>query len=209
MKISFRAGRGDKVSVSCGGEFVANVDSGFIRSCGHTDNEEIDGAELAAFIEAVRLRSAFLGAMRLLSIRDYGKKELENKLTEKGHKREYARAATDLALEYGYIDDDAYAAHLAARLVEEKGYSVRRARQELLAKGISREIADEACENIDIEPVLRIIELLNSKYSRSLDTEKGVKKTVAALQRLGYRYSDIRQALSEMDTVTPQEDYYL
>ena len=160
---------------------------------------------MTAFIEAVCLRSAFLGAMRLLALRDHGRKELENKLVSKGHKRVYASQTCDTLEEKGYIDDRAFAFALADRLSESKGFSERRIKSELFQKGISREIVDEVCQNIDNEPILRIIELLNTKFSGRLSTEKGVKKTFAALQRMGYGYSDIRSAMAQVDISAPED----
>ena len=76
---------------------------------------------------------------------------------------------------------------------------------ELCRKGISREIALETVEKLDNNPILRIIDLLNKKYFRYLGDEKGVRKTVSALQRLGYRWSDINSALRQYEIET--EDF--
>ncbi len=199
MKITFVTGGRGKVTVFADGERIAPVDEEFALSCGYKDGDEIDGAQLAAFLEAVRLRSAFLGAMRILSGRDHGKKELENKLVSKGHSRESASKTCDLLEEKGYLDDSAYALSLAKRLYESRGFSSRRIKSELLQQGISRENADYACENIDIEPVSRIIELLNTKFRNKLGTEKGNKQVFSALLRMGYSYSDIRSAMNQAD----------
>lgn len=206
MKITFKTGARGKVTVFANGEAIAAVDEEFRLTCGYKDNDEIEGARLTAFIEAACQRSAFLGATRLLALRDHSKKELENKLCTKGHKRVYAARVCDMLEENGCIDDRAYAFSLAKRLCDGKGYSARRVKSELFQKGISREIADEACQGIDNEPILRIIELLNTKFSGRLSTEKGVKKTFAALQRMGYGYSDIRSAMAQADISLQPED---
>ncbi len=205
MIITFKTGGRGKVTVYGDGEIIAAVDEEFMLTCGYKDNDEIEGAQMTAFVEAVCLRSAFLGAMRLLALRDHGRKELENKLVSKGHKRIYASQTCDTLEERGYIDDRVFASALANRLLEGKGFSVRRIKSELFQKGISREIVDDVCQNIDNEPILRIIELLNTKFSGKLSTEKGVRKTFAALQRMGYGYSDIRSAMAQIDISTPED----
>ena len=43
------------------------------------------------------------------------------------------------------------------------------------------------------------------KYARRLGDEKGRRQTVAALQRLGYRWDEIRSALREFDAL-PEAD---
>ena len=40
--------------------------------------------------------------------------------------------------------------------------------------------------------------LIERRYLRQLDTEKGVQKTVAALQRMGYSFGEIRDALRKV-----------
>ncbi len=208
MKLNFNFGKSGKVHILLGGEYFITVDEDFILSCGYADGDDIEGAELAAFIEAAGLRSAFVAALRLLSNRDYGRKELENKLVLKGIERDFARAAALKAEDLGYVDDEAYAAMLARRLSENKGYSSKKIKYELAAKGISHETAEIACENLDNNPVLRIIELLNTKYCNSLNDEKGTRRTVAALTRLGYGYSDIRTALREYEISVDAEDCF-
>lgn len=129
-----------------------------------------------------------------------------SKLVQKGHKREYVVPAIDRLEELGYIDDERYAENLARKLSEHKGMSVRGIRNEMILKGIPRETAENICESLDFDPVLRIIELLNKKYLRLISDEKGRKKTVAALQRLGYNWSDINSAFRSVELETEDFD---
>ena len=47
-------------------------------------------------------------------------------------------------------------------------------------------------------PQERLVELIERKYIKYLCDEKGVNKTVNALLRLGYTYSEIRDSLREI-----------
>lgn len=206
MKITYSFGKQNKVHISCNGEYAFTVDAEYWLSSPYYGVESIeDEEELAAFYEAVGSRCAFIGGLRLLSYRDYCEKEMTVKLSQKGHKREYAENAVARLAELGYINDYRYAESLARSLLERKGMSVKSIRYELTGKGISREIADNVTENLDFEPVLRIIELLKTKYARHLADEKGIKKTVASLQRLGYGWSDISSALRQLEVETEVE----
>lgn len=206
MKITANRGKQNKIHILCDGEYMFTVDAEYWFSCPYygIDNIE-DDEELSAFFEAVGSRSAFIAGLRLLSYRDHSEKEITDKLVQKGQKAEYAKAAAEKLKEYGYINDERYAQNLAETLLERKGMSVRGIKSELFRKGISREIADNVAENLDIDPILRIIDLLNTKYVRYLSDEKGVKKTVASLQRLGYKWSDINSALRQIEVET--EDF--
>ena len=206
MKISINQGKQNKIHVLCDDEYMFTVDAEYWFSSPYHGVSNIeDEEELAAFFEAVGSRYAFISGLRLLSYRDHSRKELINKLCQKGHKREYAEKACETLEYYGYINDERYAENLVQSLVERKGMSVRGVKNELFQKGISREIADNVVESLDFDPVLRIIDLINTKYSRCLSDEKGMKRMVSALQRLGYRWSDINSALRQIEIET--EDF--
>lgn len=206
MKITYSFGKQNKVHISCDGEYAYTVDAEYWLSSSYYGVESIeDEEEQVAFREAVGSRCAFIGALRLLSYRDYCEKEMVIKLTQKGHNRQCAVNAVSRLSELGYINDYRYAESLAHSLLERKGISVKSIRYELTGKGISREIADIVTQELDFDPILRIIELLNTKYTRNLNDEKGIKKTVASLQRLGYSWSDISSALRTVDAETEVE----
>ncbi len=195
MKITFTVGKQNKIHISCDGEYRFTVDSDFWYGSPYCRISVIDDEqELTEFYDSVGSRCAFLAGLRILSYSDHSKKETVSKLIMKGHKREHAENAAERLEELGYISDERYAENLADKLVSQKGMSIRGIKNELVRKGISKEIAQNVCESLDFDPILRIIDLLNSKYSRSLSDEKGRKKTVAALMRLGYGWSDINSA---------------
>lgn len=207
MNISFNIGKQNKIHVLCDGEYTFTVDAEYWYSSPYCSVRSIDNdEELAAFYEAVGSRCAFIAGLRILSYSDHSEREMTNKLIQKRHKKEYVSLAVEKLCEYGYINDERYAANLADRLIRTKGMSLRGIKSELIHKGISREIADNVIESLDFDPILRIIELLNTKYSRNLSDEKGIKRTVAALQRLGYGWSDIKTALRSVEAETEDFD---
>lgn len=205
MKITAEKGKQNKIHIICDGEYTFTVDAEYWFSSPYCSKNEINDEEQAVFFDAVGSRCAFIAGLHLLSYRDHSEKELILKLVQKGHKKIYAENAVEKLKEYRYIDDERVAEIYAKDLFERKGMSINGIVNELCRKGISREIAVNAAEKLDNEPILRIIDLLNTRYSRYLNDEKGVRKTVAALQRLGYRWSDINSALRQHQIET--EDY--
>lgn len=205
MKISAEKGKHNKIHIICDGEYTFTVDAEYWFSSPYCSKNEIENEEQAAFLDAVGSRCAFIAGLRLLSYRDHSEKELVLKLVQKGHKKIYAEKAVEKLKEYRYVDDERVAEIYAKDLFERKSMSVNGIVSELCRKGISREIAVNTAEKLDNEPILRIIDLLNTKYSRYLNDEKGIRKTVAALQRLGYRWPDINSALRQHQIET--EDY--
>jgi regulatory protein len=207
MKISVKQGKQNKIHISCDSEYLFTVDAEFWFSSPYHGKDNIDNEkELAAFYEAVGSRCAFIAGLRILSYRDHSAKEMIAKLVQKGHKRTHAENAVETLIEYGYINDKRFAEHYASYLAENKGMNVRAIKNELVQKGISREIADNIIETLDFDPVLRIIDLLNTKYSRKISDEKGVRRTISALQRLWYRWSDIDSAFRILEIETEDID---
>ncbi|MEG1244688.1 MAG: RecX family transcriptional regulator, partial [Oscillospiraceae bacterium] len=81
-----------------------------------------------------------------------------------------------------------------------KGMSPFRIRQELLRRGVSREISQNITDELDTDDKQCIINLLNSKFaSRNLADEKDLRRTINSLIRLGYQYSDIKNAIDEQE----------
>lgn len=204
MIITATAGKGDKIHIHIDGEYKMTVDRAFWLSEHWHTLKEIDEEELAALEEAVSSRRAFNTGLTLLSARSHGRTELFRKLSRK-HSPEAAENALLRLEELGLLDDEAFAEDLARELFERKHYSPRRIQSELISRGIDREIAQNTAEALDNDDKTRIIILLQTKYSRCLDDEKSLNRTRNALLRLGYSYSDIRSALSELEQT--KEDF--
>ena len=98
-------------------------------------------------------------------------------------------------MERGLLSDSRFA-ESTVHSYERRGYGELRIRQELRRRGVSREDADAALE--DYEPdggALR--SLLEKKLKGDLSDPKQVQRTIAFLQRRGFKWGDIRRALNE------------
>ena len=157
---------------------------------------EISDEELHQLLQESEARRAKEKALYLLEYRSHSKKELADKIS-RTTSREAAEAAVEKMEELGLMNDEAYARQLAEVLLGKKGYGVRRARQELLQKGIDRELTEELLEEMAPDPEEKLREIVERKYQSSLGDEKGYRRTVAALQRLGYGWEDIKTVLAE------------
>ena len=198
MKLNFKCGKANKIHIHVDGEYRMTVDSDFIAMSGYYENMEIDDEELAVLESKVSSRRAFNKAVDLLSRRDHASGELLMKLRQKGFSQGAEEAVEKLS-EYGYIDDGRFAKNYAEALIRLKGFGKRRIEQELYRKGVSREIINETVEELQFDES-SIVGIIERKYARYLDTEKGVKKTVAALLRMGYGYGEIKSALEEVNS---------
>lgn len=178
------------------GEAAVRVDTETLIKSGWKPGMEITDEELHALLEASEERRAREKALYLLEYRSHSKKELADKIS-RTTSREAAEAAVEKMEELGLMNDKSYARQLASSLLERKGYGVRRARQELLHKGIDRELVEEILLETAPDPEEKLREIVERKYQRQLQDEKGYRRTVAALQRLGYGWEDIKSVVEE------------
>ena len=200
MKITAKNGKGNKIHISADGEYVATVDSDFWYSSKIINGDDITQDELTAFLEAVSFRRAYNRALDIISRRDHCKKELVKKLEQKMVDKQVAQDIVNAIEELGLINEEEYAIRLSQELLRRKGMSAFRIRQELISRGIPREIAENAVEELDTDEKECIINLLNTKFSsRNLSDEKELRRTINALMRLGYQYSDIKNAIEEQE----------
>lgn len=207
MILSVKPGKGNKIHIYADDEYRATVDSDFWYSEKYRNLKEIDEEELAELLCAVSFRRAYNKGLDFLSRRPYGTKELIKKLCEKGFEKEAAEAACKRLSELGLLNDEEYARILANELFERKNYSTKRILQELVFRGIDREIAQNAVAALDNDAQNRIILLIQKKYLNKIGDEKGRRRTVDALLRLGYSYSDIKSALSALSEYT-EDNFY-
>ena len=198
MILSVKQGKANKIHIYTDGEYRATVDSDFWYSERYKNLKEINEDELTELLSAVGFRRAYNKGLDLLSRRPYGEKELIRKLCEKGHEKESAEKACERLMELGLLNDEEYARILSEELFERKGYGKKRINQELVYRGIDREIAQNAVDALDNDAVKRIILVVRKKYLNKLDDEKGRRRAIDGLMRLGYSYSDIKTALSSL-----------
>ena len=142
-------------------------------------------------------RKARERALYLLYIKDYSFVDMFKKLRANYDEDTCYRVMQKL-VKIGSINDSRYAEGLARHYVEVKLFGRRRAFQEMRLKGLTREVIDIALEPYAQGTDERLRTLIEKKYLRYLDDEKGVNRAKNALVRLGYDYSDINRVLKEM-----------
>ena len=210
MKITAKSGRKDKMHIYIDGEYLLTVDEVFWFSSGYISGDEINKEELTAFEEAAGSRRAFNSALNSLDYRDHSEKEIRAKLLRK-HDADYVDEAVEKLIELDLVNDERYAENYAHELFEHKKFGKMRIKSELRAKGISADIANAAVEELfdEEEPdnIQRIVDIIGKRYYNRMNDDVGRKKVFAALQRMGYSFSDIREAMSEFSDDEYFEDF--
>ncbi|MBR3869333.1 MAG: regulatory protein RecX [Clostridia bacterium] len=203
MIIKIEPAKGGKLSLFADDEYVMTVDPDTWYSLDYSDGCEIDEEEFEKLKFLIESRKAYAQALRFLTLRAHSADELYKKLIKK-HSPECSAYAIEKCRELGFIDDEDFAIRYANELVNRKKYGLSRIRSELYLKGIDREITENVINSLDIDFSQSIIEIIEKKYADCLNDEKGRRRMIAGLMRLGYNYSDIKTALADYDL---PEDY--
>lgn len=156
----------------------------------------VDDSVLEEIIEHSEYTRAKSRALWLVSMRDYSRKELFNKLKPLFSADAIERALDEL-VEAGVVDDMRFAVLYAEELSEIRGLSRMNIRQKLIAKGISREIISEIIDGLDYDETQAIVELISTKYNNFENGDKEKNRMISALIRKGYSFDDIRCAIDE------------
>lgn len=179
------------------GALAADVDADTLALWGLRVGDEISRQAFDELCSRSNLERAKSRALFFLNRRSYSKKELYEKVRA-ACAPEAAQAAVDRMEELGLVDDLDYARRFAADCLRLKQYGAARILLELGRRGVDRDTARLALEEIaPEEPAERIANLLQTKFLRYKGDEKGKRRAVAALQRMGYRWEDIRRAIAQ------------
>lgn len=161
-------------------------------------------------LEEIRLEDEALSckekALTLLEYSSQSAGRLAEKLL-----RFYPRETVDSTIarlaELGLLDDLDYGRRLAADLIHLRGYSLGRVRQALYQRRLDKETIAQVMEELqDTDQIGPMVELVKKKYLQKLREPRGREKVAAALQRRGYQYDEIRDALALVLEELPDDE---
>ena len=165
--------------------------------------DEPDEATLARMKEAAGRSGARITAAELVGKRAMSRRELERKLRDKGASEAEARYAAEWLEAIGAIDDAAYAAALV-RHHGAQGYGPGWIREKLREKGVSRDLWEEALEQLP-PPEEHIDRWLERRWKGAAPDPAEVKRAAAALVRRGFSWSDVRSAMTRYTDDLPED----
>ncbi len=190
-----------------------------VLSLGIYSGKELTEEEADLLMEASRQSEMNQRAVRLLTARPMSRKELVEKLTvpprqkrQPGESREpdpgtdsparerqkeelqaAAWKTADRMEELGLLNDREYAGNVV-RYYAEKGYGVRKLRDELFRRGIPEEFWEEALAETEPDEA-RLDAVLNQRLRGAEPSRENLKKASDFLSRRGYRWEEISEAL--------------
>lgn len=138
-------------------------------------------------------------ALNLLEFRSHSEKELRDKLTRYGAKREHTDEVLDFCRRYGFVNDEQYAKSKARDLYNLKKFGLRRIRSELKSKGIDDYLTEQAIEELNLDDFDDKLKTLVEKKLKGDFSIKNINKCLRYFMYRGYDLSDIRSCIHELN----------
>lgn len=186
--------RGSLVQLVLDGEPAALIDRKTFEESPYEVGSSLSEEQWVALKKESKTRRAWDKALYLLSLRDYARAQLQRKL-EREAGSELARETVERLERAGLLNDGAYARRLARDMVERRHFSRRRTLQELTARGLDRETAEEAVEELEPDDAEQALELLRKKRYNELSDPDTRRRAASALARAGFGWDAVRRAM--------------
>lgn len=185
-----------KYKVYVDGQFAFILYKGELSRFHIAEDQELSQEIYEKIRTEVILKRAKLRAMHLLNDMWRTEAQLREKLTRNEYPVDIVEAAISYVKSFGYINDYEYARSFIESRKERK--SRREIYMQLVGKGVSRELIDEAFEESyeredSTEAIRRLLE--KKHYDRENTTLEEKKKIMAYLVRKGFGYDDIRKTM--------------
>lgn len=175
------------------------VDKTILARCDIKKGAELNLDELKSLCLVSESYRAKNKAIWYLSRTDYSEKFLYDKL-----RRTFSQKAAAFAVQQmvnkGYVDDERYAKAQISKLLA-KNASVNEIRQKLYLKGVSKDVLDPLLKDEEVANgnYDRLLSLIKSRYINKIEDEEDRRKTVQALRRKGFSFSEINKALGSFN----------
>jgi regulatory protein len=163
---------------------------------------EIDDDELKELLCEEELSKAKNYVYRILARRMYTRKEIRDKLVERGYMNEVIQDVIATLERYGYLDDRIYAEEWIHSRIRLKPKGKTALRQELARKGIEKSIIEGALnqafdESKEADMVLNLARQKVRSYSGD-DPSTARRKLQGFLLRRGFDFETVRDAIKQV-----------
>ena len=166
-----------------------------VEDFGLYTGKELSEQDMEALVEAAGKMSAKMRAVRIVSATSVSKRDLQQRLVQKGEDPEQAKEAVQWMSDLSLLDDGKVAEQVVARCIA-KGYGLARAKQALFEKKIPKEFWEDALSDYPDQEE-KIEDFLRAKI-RDPGDPREVKRAVDALMRRGHSYGAVRRVLNQL-----------
>lgn len=190
-----------RMNIEIAGTFAFGLHADIVLAHYLSVGDELSEETIALLLQEDEVKKAISAALNLISFRPRASGELRRKLREKGYAVEAAEAAVQRMLNLGYVNDADFADRWIENRQEHKPRARKMLQQELMQKGIDRELIGEALESTDIDELGDATKIARKKAASmsGLDQQTRHRRLSGFLGRRGYGYDVIRKVLEQID----------
>lgn len=195
-----------RVSVFVDNEYAFSLDETDAVLLKIKPGRELTEADINRCIMECNFTKARDKAFDILSRKPLSKKELADKLGEKGYDEAIIFEVTEELVSLGYIDDAEYAA-LFLEHCRSKMWGMKKIRYEMKQKGLDEEIISEALSVLDDDECEdEMVELICSKYGgQDLSDMKTKARVTRYFASRGFDFSAIDRGIRKAIEVMSNE----
>jgi regulatory protein len=151
------------------------------------------------------LKKSRSAAYRYLSYRARSYSQTQDHLEQKGYPAAIIHQTLDGLVEYGYINDEKFALDWGRSRIANKKFGLYRLKQDLLGKGLSRELVDHTLAKlyaeVDEEELAQLAAEKKVHQLRGVDANVKRRRLIQFLQRKGFPadivFKTVHQLISE------------
>ncbi len=155
------------------------------------------------------LAGAKSDAYRLISRRTRTRKNIQDRLRQRGHSEDVIQQTLESLSELGYVDDAAFAREWCRYRLESRPLGARALQQELFQKGIRPQLAEtavrEAFEQVSEAELAKNLAERRLGKGSGLQTPKDIQRLRDFLLRRGFSVDAVRDALSSANLLMDSE----
>ena len=184
----------NRFSVFINGEFAFGISDFDLYTLRLSKGDEITEDKMTEIESVISIDKCKNYAVDLVSRKMYTEKEIRTKMMHKEFSQTAIDSVIDILKEYGYINDEAYAAIYCEHYMQK--YGVKKLEYELKNKGVSSEIIENALSGINNDDTLE--EMIRKKVGTKELDYKEYSKTVRYFLSKGFEYDAIQSILTKL-----------
>jgi len=191
-------GSSGKLTVRFGASRHILLDSEVVTRAGLKVGQELDDKAVNQLRKDARLEGALEAALRYLEYRPRSEKEVRDRLRRGGYSNNVTDRVVSQLRTRKLINDRAFAEFWREGRASSRPRSRRTVRSELLAKGVNRETAASATDDMDDETAAYELGRRKARSLAGLDHDDFRKKLSGYLQRRGFDYEVISKTVKRL-----------
>ena len=193
--------RPNRRSVFLDGKFSFGCNINVVAKFKLHEGQQLSAEQLESILQGAVRQECFDKTIRHLERRLHSRSELRTKLMRDEYGPTIIDSVLDQLEELGYVNDNRFATEKAESAAKHKHHGRNRAMIELAKKGVPRETARQAVENVyeahDSASVARDLAIKKARSLSKLDPAVAKRRLYGMLLRRGFDWDTIKPVVEE------------